>query len=57
MDITYGDVVINGYLANEHGDPIAQVIKAMEDITYSRDGFNTGGYQMTKVKLTISITE
>lgn len=57
MQVTYGAVVIEGYTPDSHGGAIHQIIDALKNVVYDSDAWNTDNRDMTKVRITIDLTD
>lgn len=55
MDVQFGPVIVKGYTANDKGDAISQILDCLRNVLHSRDGYNTNGYDMTEVQITIEV--
>jgi hypothetical protein len=55
MDVEFGPVIVTGYTADSRGDAISQILNCLREVLESRDSYNTGGVDMTRVEITIKV--
>lgn len=57
MRINYGPVIVEGYALDQAGSTIQHIIDALENVVYDSDAWNTDNRDMTKVRITIELTD
>lgn len=57
MRINYGPVIVKGYALDQAGSTIQHIIDALENVVYDSDAWNTDNRDMTKVRITIELTD